>query len=130
MQRAIQIEPGSRFIAAWELGLRIGALLHPTPDMPPLLVTLQKKIADGEPNNVRIEELSDADVQCLRTTWKGIDIPDALNMTQEQWAQCRADRMRRGWALPAGGGSANDGSGGARIDDSDISPIWPLQYGA
>ncbi len=90
MQRAIQIEPGSRFIAAWELGLRIGALLHPTPDMPPLLVTLQKKIAEGEPNNVRIEELSDADVQCLRTTWKGIDIPDALNMTQEQWALCNA----------------------------------------
>ncbi|WP_018913657.1 hypothetical protein [Thiomonas sp. FB-6] len=90
MHRVIQIEPGSRFIAAWELGLRIGALLHPTPDTPPLLVTLQKKIAEGEPNNVRIEELSDADVQYLRATWKDIGIPDALNMTQEQWALCNA----------------------------------------
>ena len=88
--QVIEIPAGSRFIAAWELGRRIGELLHPTPDGPPLLATLQKKVAEAEPKHFRIEELSDDDLLYLRAVWKGIDIPDALNMTREQWAQCKA----------------------------------------
>ncbi|MDE2254175.1 MAG: hypothetical protein KGL42_07930 [Betaproteobacteria bacterium] len=86
----IEISAGSQFIAAWELGRRIGALLHPTPNPPPLLVSLRKKITEAEPKHFRIEELSDADLLYLRAVWKKIDIPEALNMTREQWAQCKA----------------------------------------
>lgn len=104
--QVIEIPAGSRFIAAWELGRRIGALLHPTPDTPPLLVSLQKKIPRTEPTHFRVEELSDADLLYLRAVWKEIDIPDALNMSREQWAQCKAAFQaapdRPAWDLAAG----------------------------
>ncbi len=146
--QVIEISSGSRFISAWELGRRIGALLYPTPDTPPLLVTLQKKIAEAEPDHYRIEELSDADVQYLRATWIGIDIPDALNMTREQWAQCKAAFQsapdRPVWDLVAGfrdyasearseqlriankhvhAMNALIGSGSMRAYDADLAPI-------
>ncbi|OIQ83767.1 hypothetical protein GALL_344290 [mine drainage metagenome] len=146
--QVIEIPSGSRFISAWELGRRIGALLHPTPDTPPLLVTLQKKIAEAEPGHYRIEELSDADVQYLRATWKGIDIPDALNMTREQWALCKAAFQsapdRPVWDLVAGfrdyasearseqfriankhvhAMNALIGSGSMRAYDADLAPV-------
>lgn len=104
--QVIEIPAGSRFIAAWELGRRIGALLHPTPDTPPLLVSLQKKIPEGGPMQFRIEELSDADLLYLRAIWKDIGIPDALNMSRQQWAQCKAALQaapdRPAWDLAAG----------------------------
>lgn len=104
--RIIEIPAGSRFIAAWELGCRIGALLHPTPDTPPLLVSLQKKVPEAEPGHFRIEELSDADLLYLRAVWKDIDIPSALNMTREQWALCKTAFHsvpdRPAWELVAG----------------------------
>jgi hypothetical protein len=106
MGRHIEIEPGSTFIAAGELGRRIGALLCPLLDTPPLLVSLQKKIPEAEPKNFRIEELTDADLLYLRAAWKGINVPDALNMTPEQWAQCKAAFQaapdRPAWELVAG----------------------------
>ncbi|OIQ92126.1 hypothetical protein GALL_259630 [mine drainage metagenome] len=104
--RIIEIPAGSRFIAAWELGRRIGELLHPTPDTPPLLVSLQKKVPEAEPGHFLIEELSDADLLYLRAVWKDIDIPNALNMTREQWALCKtafhSAPDRPAWELVAG----------------------------
>lgn len=106
MGRYIEIEPGSTFIAAWELSRRIGALLCPPLNTPPLLVSLQKKIPQAEPKNFRIEELTDADLLYLRAVWKGSNIPDALNMTPEHWAQCKAAFQaapdRPEWELVAG----------------------------
>ncbi len=106
MARYIEIERGNKFISAWELGRKIGALLRPTPDTPPLLAELRKKIAQEEPQHYRLEELTDGDVMYLRRIWAGLDIPDALNMTPEQWAECKAAFHaapdRPAWDLHAG----------------------------
>lgn len=102
----IEIPAGSRFIAAWELGRRIGALLRPVPETPPLLAELRKKIAEPEPQHYRLEELGDEDVMYLRRIWAELDVPDALNMTPEQWSKCKAAFQaapdRPAWDLYAG----------------------------
>ena len=77
------------FIEAAIIPNKIAEFLVQIPETPPLLVNLHKKISQGEPDHYRLEDLTDDDVQILRSIWADLPIPDAWNMTPEQFALCR-----------------------------------------
>jgi len=80
MQRIIEIPTGTRFVLAAQIPGWIAERLVPVPDTPPVLVSLQKKIPQAEPNHYRIEDLTEADVSLLEQIWAGMSADSPLEL--------------------------------------------------
>ncbi len=86
---AVKAQQNAKMIEVGIVAKKIAESLVQLPDTPPLLVAIQKKIPQSAPNHYRIADLTDDDVQLLRSMWADLPIPPFWNMTREQFAICK-----------------------------------------